>query len=162
LFDVQRKEGEDAPPSLQEGKEKMGTYANQFSPVGYAGLPNGAPSGFVDKPFSYVYDVTLTALQALLNQSIPIQTDSEFYLRGIYVSASTGTFTFRYSDANNYYFSDAQILNQNYSTFAGQPAVVLPEVWYPAGGKLSIDITDTSGAPNLVEIVFIGVKRYSA
>lgn len=140
----------------------MGTYANQFSPVGYAGMPNGAPVGYVDKPFDYVFDVTLTALQALLNQLVPIQTDSEFYLRGIYISAATGPFTFRFSDANNYYFSDAQISNLNYSTFAGQPTVVLPEVWYPAGGKLSIDITDTSDAGNTIEIVFRGVKRYAA
>jgi hypothetical protein len=139
----------------------MGSYGNQFSPVGYAGLPNGAPPGYLDKPFSYVYDVVLTANQALLSQSVPIQTDSEFYLRGIYVSAATGTFTFRYSDANNYYFSDAQLLSQSFSTFAGQPTIVLPEVWYPAGGKLSIDITDTSGSGNTVELVFVGVKRYA-
>ena len=140
----------------------MGSYANQFSPVGYGGLPQGAPAGYVDKPFSYVFDVTLTALQSLLSQTVPIQTDSEFYLRGVYISAATGTFTFRYSDANNYYFSDSQILNSNFSTFAGQPTVVLPEVWYPAGGKISIDITDTSNSGNTIEIVFIGVKRYAA
>jgi len=139
----------------------MGSYANQFSPVGYAGLPNGAPRGFLDKPFSYVFDTTLTALQALLSQSVPIQTDSEFWLRGVYVSLATGSFTFRFSDANNYYFSDTQIANANYSTFAGQPTVILPEVWYPAGSKLSIDITDTSNAGNTVEIVFLGVKRYA-
>jgi hypothetical protein len=139
----------------------MGTYANAFSPVGYGGMPNGAPRGYLDKPFSYVYDVTLTALQALQSQSIPIQTDSEFYLRGVYVSTSTGTFTFRFSDANNYYFSDTQLASSSFSTFAGQPTVILPEVWYPAGGKLSIDITDTSNSNNTIEIVFIGVKRYA-
>lgn len=140
----------------------MGSYANQFAPVGYAGLPNGAPRGFVDRPFWYTYDKTLTALQAVQSDSVPIQTDSEFYLRGIFVSASTGSFTFRFSDSNNYYFSDTQLSSLSYSTFAGQPTIILPEVWYPPGSKLSIDITDTSNAGNTIEIIFLGIKRYAA
>jgi len=136
-------------------------YANQYAPVGFGGLPNGAPDGFLDKPFSYVYDVTLTALQSLLSQQIPIQTDSAFLARGVYISAATGTFAFRWSDANNWYHSDGLITSQNFSTFAGQPFVILPEELYPAGSKITIDIADTSNAGNTIEIVFVGVKRYA-
>lgn len=138
-----------------------GNYANQFAPVGFGGLPNGAPDGYVDKPFDYVFDVTLTTFQTLLSQQIPIQTDSAFLARGVYISSATGLFSFRWSDANNWYHSDGLISSANFSTFAGQPFVILPEEMYPAGSKLTIDISDTSGSTNVIELVFTGVKRYA-
>ena len=136
-------------------------YQNAFAPVGFAGVVDTTPAGFLDSPFSYVYDVVLTSGQAVSNASVPIQTDSDFLLRGVYISFSTGIFGFRWSDSNNQYFSDGLVSSVNFATFAGQPFVMLPEVWYPAGSKLSLDITDFSLAPNTVEIVFIGVKRFT-
>ena len=133
---------------------------NAFASAGVMGVSGDTQAAYLDRPFSYVYDVTLTALQTLLNQSVPIMTDSDFILRGIYVSFATGLFEMRFSDASSYYFSNGLINVQNFSFFAGQPWPVVPEVWYPAGGKIGIDIADTSGNSNTVEIVFVGVKRF--
>ncbi len=138
----------------------MGSYASPFAPVAFAGLPNGAPEGTIDKVFTYPFDVVLTANQTLLNQIIPIMTDADFYARGLYISTATGSFSFRWSDSNSYFFSSGLISSSGFSTFAGQPFPIVPEIYYPAGGKLGIDIQDTSGAGNTIELCFIGVKRF--
>lgn len=138
----------------------MGSYANPFAPVAFAGLMPAAPDGTIDKPFVYPYDVTLTSNQTLLNQSVPIMTDADFYLRGIYISTAMSTFSFRWSDSNSYFFSAGLIASAGFSTFAGQPFPVVPEIFFPAGGKIGIDIQDTSGSSNAVEICFAGVKRF--
>jgi hypothetical protein len=135
-------------------------YGNIYAPAGFAGIPSMTPTEYVDKPFVYPFDATLLALQTLTNQTVPIQTDADWYLRGIVIASATGSFTFRYSDSNNYFTSSGQIQSQNMSTFMGDPFVVLPEIWYPAGGKITVDITDTSNAGNAVELAFIGYKRF--
>ena len=137
----------------------MGSYRNPLAPQAFMGMQTGP---YVDRPFIYPYDITLTANQSLTNQTVSLMTDSDFYLRGIWISTSTGTFSFRWSDSSSYYFAPSLIASANMSTFAGQPFPVIPEVWYPAGGKIGVDIQDTSGATNVVEVIFSGVKRFRA
>jgi hypothetical protein len=135
---------------------------NPLAPPAVAGIPETGPAES-DMPFSYVYDVTLSGGEQLLAQQVPIDNDSDFVLRGIYYSWPTGTngtFTLRLYDAQNFALSNGPLYNTNYSTDPSAPTVVGPELNYPAGNKLQLDITDVSGFGNTIEIVFIGVKRY--
>ena len=40
------------------------------------------------------------------------------------------------------------------------PTCDFPASLIPAGGRIGIDIQDTSGAQNTIELLFRGVKRY--
>jgi hypothetical protein len=38
---------------------------------------------------------------------------------------------------------------------------MFPEVIFPSGGKIGIDLIDTSNATNTIQMLFYGVKRYA-
>ncbi len=134
---------------------------NPYAASLLAGLNDVSPEGYLDKPFKYLYDKALTASQALTNEAVPIMTDSDFVMRGLIVSRATSmSFSVRLFDSTGYFLSNAQIFANNLSTFAGQPFPVVPEWFFPAGGKIGIDITDISAAPNTIQLTFVGVKRF--
>lgn len=134
---------------------------NPFQPPSYLDSPGTSKPGFVDIDFTYPYDVVLTALQTLTDQSLAIQNDADFAWCAVIVSAYTGAFSIRFSDTSGYYLSSGLI---NYNAFldGGNPIPypIFPEVIIPAGGRIGIDITDLSNASNTVEVLFRGVKRY--
>lgn len=139
----------------------MERTTNPFAPLAYSGLVGGYPAGYVDVDFTYVYDVTLTANQRLNDQVLPIQNDADFAWRALIVSQFTGSFSVRFADSQGYYLSNALIVHTNFLV-GGQPVPfpVSPEIVLPSGGRIGIDILDTSGAGNTVELLFRGVKRY--
>lgn len=113
----------------------------------------------LERAFDYAYQVTLTANQNLPDQSLAIQGDADFIVRAI-CGTSTGTYTIRLRDAQNRYMSSAQIKNANLVGSRQWPTPMFPELVIPKSGKIGIDITDTSGSGNTIELVFIGVKRF--
>jgi len=136
---------------------------NPFAPAAVAGLNSPAAPGEADLKFDYVFDITLVGGQNAPAQVIPIDSDSDFVLRGIYYSWPTGTngnFVFRFYDSQNFALSSGMVYNSNLSNDPSAPTLWLPELTYPAGGKIQLDIADVSGAPNVIEIVFTGVKRF--
>lgn len=139
----------------------MGTaLLNPYAPDTYNGVNDASPRNFADVAFDYVYDVTLTALQAKLDQQ-PIDNDADFVWRGLVLSNYTGAFTVQFSDSSWYYLSNGPIYYLNLvSTFAN-PNPVWPEIIIPAGGRIGINITDTSNSGNTIELVFKGVKRFA-
>jgi hypothetical protein len=138
----------------------METLYNPFAPPSYQGLNDASPQGYVDVDFTYVYDVTLTALQALHDQSVSTTNDADFAWRALVIAVNTGSFLVRFADSQGYYLSNGLIASANLIGDASSPYVVFPEILIPAGGRIGIDITDTSNAGNTVEILFRGVKRY--
>ena len=66
----------------------------------------------------------------------------------------------RFQDGQQYYLSNDLIQSANLPNTAGDPFPFFPEVFYPAGGKIVLDIEDTSDAPNTGQILFIGANRY--
>jgi hypothetical protein len=123
-----------------------------------AGLGNGQ---WVDIGYAYPFDVTITnADQLLTNQALALLSDADFVFRGL-MFTSTGNFSVRIYDGDQYALSDGLVMSQNLTSTPGDPFPWFPEVWYPAGGKILIDIQDTSGSGgNIIELLFIGANRY--
>jgi len=115
-------------------------------------------------PFEYCYPVgsslfTLSANQQLLNLVINIFTQADFLWRGL-TFVSTGAFSIRFQDGEQYYLSDGMVPSVNLPHSAGDPFPWAPQIPYPAGGRVVFDITDTSGAPNTIQLVLTGENRY--
>jgi len=146
----------------------MRTLINTFAPSAYLGLRDG-PWGMGDvtqtspksewqiTEFGYVYNVTLTALQQLQDNK-SVDPDADFLLEAVSIGSSTGIFEFRYSDSRLYWTSDARIASAIY--VAQDPYPTAPPLVIPAGGRIGIDIADTSNAGNTIQIIFRGAKRY--
>jgi len=97
---------------------------NPFAPVGY-GVNDASPESYIDRPFTYLYDVVLTANEQLTGQAVAIDTDSDFLWRAVLIATADGLFTVRFADASNYYLSSSQISSAALSTFGGQPFPVV-------------------------------------
>lgn len=139
----------------------QGAMFNPYAPPAYQGLSGSAMPGFVDVDFTYVYDVVLTANQVLYDQVTPIRNDADFEWRAMVSAVNTSTFKVRFSDSQGYYLSNGFINNANFlDNGARLPWTVFPGVLLPAGGKIGIDIQDTSGAENTIQLLFRGVNRY--
>ena len=93
-----------------------------------------------EEPHAIPYDVTLTGNQELLQQGVFIDQDGDFVLKGI-VGSQSGS-----------------VKNTNLVGTAQFPVPVEPNVVFPAGSKVAIDIKDTSGSSNTVQILLIGSK----
>ena len=132
---------------------------NPIAPPAVQGIDNSSPEGFVDVPFNYIYNNTLTALQVLNNEVVSIFTEADFAWRGLIFSA-TGLFSVQFQDGQGYYLSAGQMFSSNMANTPGDPWPIFPEVLYPAGGRIYFNITDLSGNPNTIQLLFVGVNRY--
>lgn len=126
---------------------------------------NGEDPG-VERFFTYIYQVALTANQVLSNQRIVVNGDAPFRLK-LLTRVKTGDFRIRLFDSQNHYYSssgeggtndrvrDACIMGD------GQlPVIIVPHIDIPAGGYIGFDLEDISAAPNTVHLAFIGAKVY--
>ena len=134
----------------------MGTLANVYAPPAYMGLQGAEPEIRTD-PFDYVYDTVLTSLQQLQDQK-SIDPDADFLWLGLSVSFNTGIFNVRFSDSRLYYLSDARMASALLTN--NPPYALMTPIIIPAGGRIGIDIADTSAAGNTIQLVFRGAKRY--
>ena len=133
---------------------------NPLAPDVANGFNDMSPDSYVDVDFTYVYDVVLTALQFLQNQSVTTTNDADFQWRATVISTATGAFNIRFSDSQGYSISNTLVASANILGDASSPDPVFPGIMIPAGGRIGIDIQDTLNAPNTIQIVFKGVKRY--
>jgi hypothetical protein len=133
---------------------------NPMAPVVNNGVDQTAPQGWQDQSFDYVYDVSLTANEYLPDQIVPIYTYAEFIMRAMIITVQTGLFSVRFADGQGYYLSNVLIDSYNLVGTPSDPFIFFPEVPYPAGGRIGIDIQEGSGLPNVIQIVFRGVNRY--
>ncbi len=138
----------------------MEVLANPYAPPSYNGFNSASPQGYVDVDFSYPYDVVLTASQFLRDQSISTTNDADFPWRAIVIASATGPFNIRFADSQGFYLSNGMIASANLIGDAASPFPIFPEVLIPAGGRIAIDIQDTSGAPNTIQLLCRGVKRF--
>jgi hypothetical protein len=135
---------------------------NPYAPPIYHGLGDASPAGYEDRNFDYVYDTPgtgLTALQALQDQ-LTLNNDAAFVWMAVYISKNIGAFTVRFSDSRQFYLSSAPISNLNLPGDSSSPYPIDPPMVIPPGGRIGIDLTDLSNAPNVIEIVFRGFKRF--
>lgn len=134
--------------------------ANPWAPPTDNGLNNASPLNYTDVDFTYPYDVVLTALQFLRDQTIATTNDADFAWRAVIMAMSTGSFNVRFADSQGYYLSNGMVVSANLQGDAASPYPVFPEILIPAGGRIGIDIQDTSGFTNTIELLCRGVKRY--
>ena len=132
---------------------------NQLTPPSIQGIDPSAPMGFLDTQFSYTYDVTLTADQTLFNEVVSIFSEADFAWRALIFTA-TDLFAVRFQDGQGYYISAGMVFSTNLPNSAGDPFPWFPEILYPAGGQIQLDIQDLSGAENVIQILFVGANRY--
>lgn len=125
---------------------------------------------YVDVAYMYTYEVTLTANQSLLNQQVPIIVTADFVWRGLvfplFNQGLSGLplqpFNVMFYNGNGRALSTDFMAAENLVAFPGNSFPYFPEVWYPAGGRIRVDIQDTSGVQNSIQLLFIGSSRYAA
>jgi hypothetical protein len=121
--------------------------------------PAPAPN-YQEEPAIYTYQVALTANQRLQNQNIPIDPDSDFLLTGIH-GTSTGRFTVNLRLPSGRSLSNVAMSDLNLIGTANQPTAIGPAPVYVAGGiGPALELLDTSGAGNTLEICFSGIRRF--
>ena len=133
-----------------------------YAPAHLLGLGDSAPSNapYPDQSFDIPFDVSLTANQILQTSQI-IERDADYVWRAVVLNSQTGIYRVQF-DINGWYkLSSGQILNANMQSDPSSPYPIFPELVIPAGGRIGILITDLSGAPNTIEILFRGVKRFT-
>lgn len=107
----------------------------------------------------YPYDITLSANQGLLDQTVIIDGDSDFLILGV-TSTQTGIFQFNFRSGQGRAIAQQQLRNANLAG-TGQFPVALPKpMIVPKAGRIGVDITELTGAPNTVQLVFIGIRLY--
>lgn len=133
----------------------MPTLVNRFAPPAYLGLRDGP--GFRIDTYDYVLDVVLTANQITQVQK-SIDTDSDFLWEAIKVTTATGAFNVQFTDARRYQLSDGYLPSSVYT--GADPYALGNALVEPAGGRFLVNLQDTSGSGNTIQIVFMGAKRY--
>jgi len=131
---------------------------NPLSPVAAQGVPI-PEDGYMDVAYSYPFNFSLTANQLSLGNPVSIQTDADFAFRGL-IFVSDGVFQVRLYDGQQYQLSAGFISSLCLPNTAGDPFPFVPEVFYPAGSRITIDIQDLSGDANTGQLLFVGVNRY--
>lgn len=107
------------------------------------------------------YDVTLAANQEKIGDYVTIDADAPLWLIGIIVSAAAVTsinFKVRFSRSGLYFMSSSYVHAANLVSDASSPAPVMPPLFFDRGSRIGIDIMDLSGAPNTIQILFVGNK----
>lgn len=133
---------------------------NPLAPPGMQGVGNSAPDGYLDLSFEYTYDINLSANQLLNGQLVSIFTQADFAWRAL-TFTSTGLFSVQFQDGQGYYLSSGLVFSTNMPNTPGDPWPRFPEVVYPAGGNIYMNIQDLSGSTNTGQLLFKGVNRYA-
>jgi hypothetical protein len=121
--------------------------------------PQQQASIVVEEAGIYAYQRTLTALQNITDDSIIIDGDADFLLLAL-CGTHTGEYKIRIRPNQGRYISNTLLQRANL-VGTGQFPIPLPKpLIIPSRGRIGIDILDTSGLANTVEICFIGLKRY--
>lgn len=115
---------------------------------------------FVEEMAIYPFSVTLTGNQALTRLPVNIDRDSDFVLMGI-AGGQTGGYTLNLRLPSGRLIASAQMVNSQFvAPNANQPTPWGPPSIYRAGSTgPEVDITDTSGSGNTVNLLFIGTRR---
>ncbi len=129
----------------------------QFHGIGEVSLTQQAQQAAYEEPHAIPFDITLTGNQELLQQGVFIDSDGDFVLKGI-VGSQTGAYNLRFRLPSGRSWPNGYVRNTNLVGSAQFPVPVEPNVVFPAGSKVAIDIKDTSGSSNTIQILLIGSK----
>jgi hypothetical protein len=92
--------------------------------------------------------------------SVNIDRDSDFLLTGINGPTGGGAYTLNFKLPSGRLIANAEMLFTDIIGTANQPTAIGPPPIYRAGSVgPQLDLTDVSGASNLVRIQFSGIRR---
>jgi hypothetical protein len=133
------------------------------SPASGGGVAANTQQQFVEEPAEYIFNASLTNQVQTPFVPVNIDRDSDFLLTGINGS-STGAFTMNFQLPSQRSFANAPVNNGNILGTASIPAAIGPPPVYRAGSiGPAVQLQDTSGAsggsPNVIQIVFSGIRR---
>lgn len=115
----------------------------------------------IEQFFTYGIPPTAVLGNAVANQIIVIGNDADFQAIW-WISNQTGTFTLRVSDGGSGRpFMNTPINNANILGTANNPFPMLPPYVFKRAQSIQLDITDTSGNPNTIQIAFVGKKIFA-
>jgi hypothetical protein len=138
-----------------------------FSPEDYMPLYcmySLPPAGWHDEPYDMYFEIPATALQS--QQGLPLQmdTDADFFVRGITGFADTtpgnGLQMFRFIDAWQNQLSSTYVLQGNELGPAPQARPIFPEIWLPKYSTPTVDCIEYEDDSTLTKFAFRGVKRF--
>lgn len=127
--------------------------------LGEAAITPPAQQAYYEEPAAIVLDITLSASQARNGVGVFVDGDGDFRLEAI-SGSSTGAYSLRFKTPREKNFPDSQARNSNLVGTAAFPFPLPAPMTYPAGAKISFDLTDLSGASNTVQLVLIGYKLF--
>lgn len=140
----------------------MGSSAAGLPSTGSPASQGGATNqpNFIEEPAIYVFNYTLTALQAVTRVAVNIDRDSDFLLTGIN-GTSTGGYTLNVRLPSGRLIASQQMISTQFvSNAPNQPTAIGPPPIYRAGSTgPELDLTDTSNAGNTLQIIFSGLRR---
>jgi hypothetical protein len=118
-------------------------------------------AGPSEEPGYYVANFVLAGGTAYPDLTQFIDGDSDFMLVSIH-GTSTGTYNIQLKDRAGRPIHSGLADARNVVGTAQLPVRVRPALFFPAAGRIGISLTDTSGAPNTVQLIFSGIKRFRA
>jgi hypothetical protein len=132
---------------------------NPLAPPVYSGLnPVNGPTDF-----TYVYDTPANQLAAngSLSDAVSTMLDADFHWTAIVLNSYTSiSFSVRFGINGLYYLSQFQVLASNYLGDPSSPYPIMGQLIVPAGARITLDMTDLSGATNTLQILFRGTKTF--
>lgn len=114
---------------------------------------------YVEEPANYVFNFAIAANTHYGRVPVNIDRDSDFLLTGLNGS-SNGSYTLNFRLPSGRLIASAEIQNTNFVGTANQPTAIGPPPIYRAGSTgPELDLTDTSGAVNMIQLIFSGIRR---
>jgi hypothetical protein len=135
---------------------------NPLAPAAY----NGLSSVFTDardELFLRSFSITLAPNQNLLNQSVPLYKDADYYWFATSIQGPNQPFAVRFRDSSGYQMNDAYISSMFFQANIGigAPSPLFPAFWLPAGSSIVMDLLEQSGSANgPIFFLFWGMKGY--
>lgn len=114
---------------------------------------------YFSEPGMAVFDLVMLASTPYPDLSQFFGQDHDFLITGL-CGTQTGVYTVQFILPNGRQLSTAQVNNANIIGTAQFPTPLWPAVRVPKGGRIGMNITETSGAGNTIQIVFNGLRLY--
>lgn len=125
--------------------------------------PTSQQPQYVEEPSIAVFTITLNntgAGSAFTKVAVPIDRDADFLLTGVNGS-STGSYTINLYLPSGRQMASSSMQNANFvSPDPQQPTAILATPLYRSGSNgPALDLANTSGGSNTIEIEFSGIRR---
>lgn len=134
------------------------TY-RRFAGLGEAELTAPAQESIYAEAGALVLNVTLTANQELLDNSVFVWADSDFELVSL-IGTQTGNYDIKLRLPRGKYLPDQYCKHTALVGANPFPLPIEPTLIYPSGSKISFDLKDTSAAGNTVQIILKGRRIF--